>query len=493
MTVHALAWDLNMTSLVGCFSAFTFPASVALDTFQFTITVRRPTSQMKTNGIVLVMNPGIVPATHASFNIPVRSLATTYAAMGEDVNGWSGTATGNADNFTVVASILVTDFYANVYNAAGKVLTPASVSAWGYGLTGLQKVVPMVKDVVEVRQIDVALDFSTYVDDANAGTAEYGQVSVALPKHDVIQFNLTVTACPTGSYFAALASLPLLPSNGGVGDKIFLLVPTPAVPFTSSETEMGFTTSASGVQALWTATCTAQLADLVELAGSITPWRVVEAGPVDWQDWFGASMQFLAGALPVPLLPPGTVTWTGPAPTTVFHVGDTVALSATIVVAPTTMAFLVNGVVLSEDATAPFTASWVPSTAGTYTLKARAYNASGQSDSAESVVTVIDGPTVAHQTPVGGWTGVVGREKRLSAIVSASGPASVQFFVNAVSIGTVTAYPYTLEYVPPSAGTKAVTIQATSGAVTVTSASQNLIVSAAPAYSGSGGWNKEPA
>lgn len=75
---------------------------------------------------------------------------------------------------------------------------------------------------------------------------------------------------------------------------------------------------------------------------------------------------------------PFSVTLTSPVNNEAYDVGKTVKIAADAVDENGSISmvkFLLNGVTLGEDATSPYAIDWKPSTAGSYTIKAIAYNA----------------------------------------------------------------------------------------------------------------------
>ncbi len=144
--------------------------------------------------------------------------------------------------------------------------------------------------------------------------------------------------------------------------------------------------------------------------------------------------------------------------------------------------FYSGGVQLAQDTAAPYTYTFSPATAGTYTLTAVATdNQLGQSTSAPVVITVAStgnqAPTVsmsASQTVM-----ALGTATLLSASAADSdGTVSqVVFMSSGTPIATVTSAPFQFNYIPPAAGTFSLTAVATdnSGA-TATSSPVSLTV-----------------
>ncbi len=145
----------------------------------------------------------------------------------------------------------------------------------------------------------------------------------------------------------------------------------------------------------------------------------------------------------------------------------------------------VDGVLLgAADTTAPYVFAWTPTSAGVYSLTARAVDNSGnQATSAVATVTAADAssaaPSVSIVSPTSGESLISGNP--VTIIASASDPdgqvASVQFYLDGKAMGAADlAEPYVGTWTPSASGTytlHAVAVdgsgnQTTSSAVTVT-------------------------
>ncbi|MBI5689643.1 MAG: PD40 domain-containing protein [Verrucomicrobia bacterium] len=173
-----------------------------------------------------------------------------------------------------------------------------------------------------------------------------------------------------------------------------------------------------------------------------------------------------------------TVALTGPPTGTSVNGGATVNLSAVASDADGTIAsvrFIANGNVVGSATALPYTASWTPSAAGTYTVTAQATDNSGNvTNSAPITVTVVTNraPTVALTAPGNGTTVRVGSGANLTATANdADGTiASVQFFANGLAVGAAdTTAPYSVVWTPGAEGIYRITALAldNSGATTV--------------------------
>ncbi|MEO5958193.1 MAG: Ig-like domain-containing protein, partial [Opitutaceae bacterium] len=180
-----------------------------------------------------------------------------------------------------------------------------------------------------------------------------------------------------------------------------------------------------------------------------------------------------------------SVSITSPATGGSFVVGNTQTITATAADSDGTIQnvqFFVNGVLLSTDAAAPYTAAWSPGATGTYTLTAKSTdNSGGQTLSAPVTVTITNNaaPVVAITGPASGLNVAGGSNVNLTA--SASDPdgivTSVRFVANGNVVGTASVSPFLVAWAPTAAGTYTVVAQATDNAGNVTtSASISVIV-----------------
>lgn len=177
-----------------------------------------------------------------------------------------------------------------------------------------------------------------------------------------------------------------------------------------------------------------------------------------------------------------TVSITAPSNGSTYIVGNIVTIDATAADADgsvTGVEFFVNGVSVGIDNTAPYSATWT-STAGTKTLTARATDNAG-AQTTSSPVTIVVGnnaaPTVSITAPSGGV--VVNHPAALTIDANAADSdgsvASVEFFVDGVSVGVDNTAPYSVNWntvLPVVSGSNTcITARATDnlGATTVSS------------------------
>jgi hypothetical protein len=171
-----------------------------------------------------------------------------------------------------------------------------------------------------------------------------------------------------------------------------------------------------------------------------------------------------------PIGSPPVVAVTAPATGTQVAINHTATLAAAATDSDgiiTSVQFLVNGVDLATTSTYPYSANWTPASLGTYTITARATDNSGNVTTSSAVtVSVVDpspsAPTVQVTSPTSGATLTAGIPVTIQAAAADDvAVASVQFFVNGVSVGTDTLQPYTQTWTPNSGGSYTLVARAT--------------------------------
>ena len=189
-----------------------------------------------------------------------------------------------------------------------------------------------------------------------------------------------------------------------------------------------------------------------------------------------------------------TVNLTNPASGSGYTVGSGISITANAADNDGTIsqvAFFVNGSILSTDATSPYAApNWTPGSTGVYTITAQATDNTGNVTTSLPVTVTIGAnaaPTVALSSPTSGLNLGLGNNVLIAAAANDSdgSVASVQFFANGISIGSVSTAPYSLSWKPASAGVFSLTAVATDNAgnsttsaaisVTVTGASAPIV------------------
>ena len=207
------------------------------------------------------------------------------------------------------------------------------------------------------------------------------------------------------------------------------------------------------------------------------------------------SIPSLIGTFNVPNACP-TVSVTNPANGASFFVGDNVTIDATAADADgsvTQVEFFVNGVSIGIDNTAPYSTTWV-ATSGNKAITAKATdNAGCVTTSAAANITVGTNvaPTVSLTAPVCGSNVIGGTSVNIDATAAdADGTvASVEFFVDGVSVGIDNTAPYSVSWTSGAPfGNRAITAKATDnfGANTTTASCSVFVLNpaGAPYYIG---------
>ncbi|MGD9998944.1 MAG: N,N-dimethylformamidase beta subunit family domain-containing protein, partial [Ilumatobacteraceae bacterium] len=199
---------------------------------------------------------------------------------------------------------------------------------------------------------------------------------------------------------------------------------------------------------------------------------------------FSATGAALAGVLvglrpgaPAPPPPPSnqspTVEITSPSTGAVVVVGTSVPVTVAASDADGTIArveFLAGGAPFAERTVAPFSATWVPTTAGTVLLSARATDDAGASTTSADVSVVVQAPapppntppTVSLTAPQPGAVVTTGSSVTVTAAATDTDGtiARVEFLANGTKFGEGTTAPYTVSWVPSSAGPVTLTARA---------------------------------
>ena len=172
---------------------------------------------------------------------------------------------------------------------------------------------------------------------------------------------------------------------------------------------------------------------------------------------------------------PPTVTLTSPAAGANFTAPASITLTASAGDTDGTIAkvdFFSGGTLLGTATTAPYTFTWNPVSAGSYTVTARATDNVGATTASSSVaVTVNQPPTVALTSPAAGASFTAPASITLTASASDTDGtiAKVEFFSGGTLLGTATTAPYTFTWNQVPGGSYILTARATDnrGATTV--------------------------
>lgn len=189
----------------------------------------------------------------------------------------------------------------------------------------------------------------------------------------------------------------------------------------------------------------------------------------------------MSGTLGAPNVLP-TVSITSPTNGQGFITGSTINITATAADANGTVAsvaFFNDGVLISTDNTAPYTASYTGSV-GTDVLTAVVTDNEGATVTSAGITVNIASnppPTVSITSPAGGAGFITGDVVSIAASASDNGSVTqVQFFVDAVSVGTDATSPYTATYTS-TLGSHTITAVATDNAgLTATSSAVSISV-----------------
>ena len=189
-----------------------------------------------------------------------------------------------------------------------------------------------------------------------------------------------------------------------------------------------------------------------------------------------------------------TVSLTAPANNSAANVGSAVTFSATPSAGTgatiSSVSFYVNGVMVGSALTAsPYTTTWTPTAAGTYTISARATDSLGNvaSSSTNSVIIAdASAPTISLSLSPGtapATTMPSGASRyALATVTPSTGRAivKVEFFVAGTKVSEKTSAPYVYKYVAPSTtGSYVLLARATDNAGLTSDAQTTLTVTSA--------------
>jgi hypothetical protein len=178
-----------------------------------------------------------------------------------------------------------------------------------------------------------------------------------------------------------------------------------------------------------------------------------------------------------------TVSITSPANGASFLTGATVNIAATANDADGTVSsveFFVDGILIGTDNSSPYTATYTAGAAGTHSITARATdNGSGQTTSTPVSINVTSNtpPVCSITSPANASSFITGANVNITANASDNGSvASVEFFVDGVSIGIDNTSAYSMNYTA-LAGAHILTARATDNlGLQTTSAGINISV-----------------
>lgn len=189
-----------------------------------------------------------------------------------------------------------------------------------------------------------------------------------------------------------------------------------------------------------------------------------------------------------------SVALSAPTAGTTVTSGTAVTLTAsTTVVAPATVTkveFFAGSTLAGTATASPYSVDWTPSTSGSTSLTARITDSNGATATSSAVVVTVGAPaapTVSVSAPSAGAVVTVGSSVSLTANATAGAGATiaqVQFLVGTTIVGTDTTAPYSVTWVPPTAGNFSITAKVIdSNNATVTSSAVSVTANAATSIS----------
>lgn len=215
-----------------------------------------------------------------------------------------------------------------------------------------------------------------------------------------------------------------------------------------------------------------------------------------WRDIFLFDRRTTASITPGT---PPVVTITSPGNNGTALVNTAIPINAsatTTIGVVSSVEFFVNGTSQGVSSVFPYTQTWTPTAVGTYTLSALVTDSFGNIGVSPNVtVTINAAPSVGVTSPVPGASIVVNTLTNITATAAASNPgatiASVQFYVNGASQGTVAAAPYSVAWTPTLPGVYSLVAVATDSIGTQTT-SPTVSVTVVPVGGGGGGGGGGP-
>jgi hypothetical protein len=223
------------------------------------------------------------------------------------------------------------------------------------------------------------------------------------------------------------------------------------------------------------------------------PWTATWSGVGVGEYWLTAAGVYAGGKVtsaPVRVTVAAnsapTVSLASPTSGQAFYVGQPILVTANVGDADGNVAkveFFANGVPVGTATGVPWAVTWQPSTAGAYSLTARATDSAGATAVTASAAAITINPngvpSVALALPQNGQAFAAGATINLVA-TAADGDgavARVDFYAGATFLGSATSAPYTFAWTGVPAGAYALTVRAVDnrGAVTV-SATANITV-----------------
>lgn len=302
------------------------------------------------------------------------------------------------------------------------------------------------------------LQLGKKIDQSQSLTERYVSANPQSGEKSDAKYNLTGTLSPDVSLLASTITAPTEGAHYNAGDVVSIAAD--ATYTYGSITKVEFFVNGSKVGESATAPYTYNWTS-VGGAASLTAVATTNLGENKTSTAVNISV---AG-----ILPP-TVSITSPADGSSAQLGDSLAITATAFAdagnSISSVEFFVDNVSIGMDNTAPYSIKYLGTT-GLHKLVARATDNRAMTTASDTVsVTFLSHiPSVNITAPAGGSTYLVGATVDITATASdnAGSIASVEFFVDGVSIGTDNSAPYTASYVA-TLGSHTITAKATNNA-----------------------------
>lgn len=375
-------------------------------------------------------------ATSVSLTAPANNSAAT---VGTPVNVTASPAASLGNTVTSVT------FFANGDQIGTPVTSAPYTISWTPAVSGATALTAQVLDSAAVTATSAAINVNV------SNTAPTVALTAPIP-NSVLTINAPVTLSANAT-----------PSSGATITR---------VDFLSGTTLLGSSTTAP-----YTFTWTPVATGAVSLTARVTDSNnaVVTSTAV--------SASVAAATL--------TVSITTPASNANLTGNATVTLAASAAAtSPATVAsvtFFVDGNQVGvPDTAAPFAVSWVAAPAGLHTISAMVTDSNGNTANSAGInvnVNAISLPSVSLTAPISGTNAVVGAAVTVTANAapgSSGSVARVDFFADSIPIGTDASSPYSISWIPTTAGAPNIYARVTdTNGVTVNSVPVPIIVNPA--------------